>query len=664
MRHLFFTHSQAAEPRAKNKKQFVDDTFAEKVRMKSQTPNSFSWKSVLRIAGLTAMIAPILMLCPLSQAQAAPAPTITKISPTVASPKGGAVITITGTNFVTGATVTFGTNSGTSVTFVSKTSLKATAPASTGGAEVPVNVTVTNPDTQSATLTNGLTYKLAAPTVTSIAPTVATPKGGTVITITGANFVVGATVTFGANAGTNVVFTSKSSLKATAPASTNKAEGQVNVIVTNPDGQAATLTNGLTYQLPAPTVTKISPTTASPNGGAVVTITGTNFVTGATVKFGANSATAVTFTSSTSLKATAPASTNKAEGPVNVTVTNPDSQAATLANALTYQYPAPTITSISPAVSVTTGGAVITITGNNFLSGATVSFGANNATKVVFVSKTSLQATTPASSGNAEGNVNVTVTNPDSQTVTLTGGLLYHLPPSLTSITPAFGLPAGGYTVALNGLYFRAGAAVLFGTVPATSVVFNSNTTLTVGVPAQAAGLVNVTVTDTDGLTTTLNNGFNYTAINVTQVSPITGPLSGGNTVTITGIGFTSGSTVSFGSTAATSVTFVSSTTLTAAAPVHVSGMVSITVVSSNGTGILPQAYDFSGGPIISSVAPAAGPLAGGSTVTVKGFNLKSVTQVLFGGTAASDFEHRFECGCRDQPRISGRRGSGSGQSY
>ena len=173
--------------------------------------------------------------------------------------------------------------------------------------------------------------------------------------------------------------------------------------------------------------------------------------------------------------------------------------------------------------------------------------------------------------------MNVTVTNPDNQSATLTGGLLYHLPPSLTSITPPYGLPAGGYTVVLNGQYFRAGAAVLFGTVPATSVVFNSNTTLTVGVPAQAAGLVNVTVTDTDGLTTTLNNGFNYTPVDVTQVSPVIGPIAGGNTVTITGIGFTSGSTVSFGTTAATSVTFVSSTTLTAVAPAHSTGQVSVT---------------------------------------------------------------------------------------
>src|SRR6202035_5837411 len=122
--------------------------------MKSQTPNSFSWKSVLRIASLTAMIAPILMLCPLSQAQASPAPTISKVSPNGVNPKGGAVITITGTNFVSGATVAIAANSATGVTFVSSTSLKATVPASTGGVEGPANVTVTNPDNQSATLTN------------------------------------------------------------------------------------------------------------------------------------------------------------------------------------------------------------------------------------------------------------------------------------------------------------------------------------------------------------------------------------------------------------------------------------------------------------------------------------------------------------------------------
>jgi hypothetical protein len=570
-----------------------------------------------------------------------PAPTVTKISPTVATPAGGTSITITGTNFLSGATVAFGGISATAVTFVSKTSLKATTPASPGAAEGPVNVTVTNPDTQAATLLNGFTYQYPAPTVTSLTPTVATPVGGTVVTITGTNFIKGATVVFGANSATAVTFVSKTQLKATTPASPGDAEGPVNVTVTNPDTQAATLSNGFTYQYPAPTVTSLTPTGGTPLGGTVVTITGTNFIKGATVAFGANSSTTVTFVSKTQLKATTPASTGDADGAVNVTVTNPDTQAATLTNGFTYQLAAPTITTISPTVSSTNGGTVITITGTNFVSGATVAFGANNATNVTFVSKTQLKATTP-STGGVEGSVSVFVTNPDAQTATLSQGLMYDLPPSITSISPAYGPPAGGYAVTVNGQYFRCGTLcpggpiVTFGGTAATSVIFNSNTSLTVTVPPGAAGSVNVTEKNTDGLSTALTNGFTYSSIAITQVSPNIGPLGGGNTVTIQGSGFDSGSSVTFGATAATSVTFVSATTLTAVAPAHVAGPVTITVSGSGGSAALAKAYDYSGLPIITSVTPSAGSLAGGTSVNINGYNLGKVSSVMFGASAAT----------------------------
>jgi hypothetical protein len=601
--------------------------------LKPQKPHPSSMS--IRAARVIFALIPALLLCPVAPAQTAP--TITKISPTTATPKGGTVITITGTNFVSGATVSFGSNSATAVTFVSATSLKATTPASTGDAGGAVNVTVTNPDALAATLTNGLMYKYPAPTITKISPTAATPKGGTSITITGTNFLSGAKVAFGSNSATAVTFVSGTTLKATTPASTGDAEGQVNVTVTNPDTQAGTLTNGLMYQYPAPTITSISPAVATPAGGTSITITGTGFISGAKVAFGANSATAVTFVSATTLKATTPASTGKAEGEVNVTVTNPDSQAATLTNGLMYQYPAPTITSISPAVASTSGGTVITITGTHFLSGATAGFGPNNATEVTFVNSTTLKATAPASTlSSQEGTVTVWVTNPDGQTALLPQGLLYHLPPSLTSLSPASGLPEGGYTVTLNGQYFRTGARVLFGTVAATSVIFNSNTTLTVTVPAEATGTVNVTEENTDGLSTVLKDGFTFSPVAVTQVSPPVGPTSGGNTVTIQGAGFISGSTVMFGTTAATSVKFVSATELTAVAPAHAGGTLNITVTNTNGTGVLAEGYRFSGLPIITKISPATGPLAGGTAITIQGFNFKTVNQVLFGGTAAT----------------------------
>ena len=51
--------------------------------------------------------------------------------------------------------------------------------------------------------------------------------------------------------------------------------------------------------LTVPTVSGVSPSSGPPSGGTAVTITGTNFTSTATVNFGANAATGVTFVSST-----------------------------------------------------------------------------------------------------------------------------------------------------------------------------------------------------------------------------------------------------------------------------------------------------------------------------------------------------------------------------
>ena len=121
--------------------------------------------------------------------------------------------------------------------------------------------------------------------MTSITPNSGTANGGTAVTITGTGFLAGATVKLGGTAATGVTVVSSTSITATTPA---HAAGAVSVVVTNTDAQTGTLTNGYTYTTsnPAPTVSAITPNSGTANGGTAVTITGTGFLAGATVKLG------------------------------------------------------------------------------------------------------------------------------------------------------------------------------------------------------------------------------------------------------------------------------------------------------------------------------------------------------------------------------------------
>jgi sugar lactone lactonase YvrE len=69
----------------------------------------------------------------------------------------------------------------------------------------------------------------------------------------------------------------------------------------------------------------------------------------------------------------------------------------------------------------------------------------------------------------------------------------------------------------------------------------------------------------------------------ITAVTPTAGPASGGTTVTVHGAGFTADTTVTFGSTAATSVSVQNSYTLTAVAPPG-GGTVNVTATTFAGT--------------------------------------------------------------------------------
>jgi hypothetical protein len=109
-----------------------------------------------------------------------PPPVPTGVSPVKGSSAGGTAVSISGTGFQAGATVTFGGVAATGVSVSGGTLITATAPAHASGA---VGVIVTNPDGQSGTLGGAYTY--VDPPVISTAKAAGTPL---VLKVTGSNF--------------------------------------------------------------------------------------------------------------------------------------------------------------------------------------------------------------------------------------------------------------------------------------------------------------------------------------------------------------------------------------------------------------------------------------------------------------------------------------------
>jgi hypothetical protein len=297
----------------------------------------------------------------------------------------------------------------------------------------------------------------------------------------------------------------------------------------------------------------------------------------------------------------------------------------------------PTVTALSSNAGLITGGTSLAITGSGFISGATsVNFiEESNGTpatdnvvltvppsKVTFNSSGSVTVSTPSVT---EGSSYfVTVTTP-------TGASAYNatsafpvftyslVAPSVAAVSPSSYTTPGGTAVTITGSGFFGGATVNFveenGGVlaspqvilPATSVAVVRNATT--GVPFITAVTPAVTVGTTYYVTVTTPAGtssystspvFTYMPIvpTISSISPVSGPITGGTSVQITGTGFFTGATVNFVKesagtavspsviVAATSVAVTGATTLTAVTPAVASGTTYFVTVTTPAGGL------------------------------------------------------------------------------
>ncbi len=173
--------------------------------------------------------------------------------------------------------------------------------------------------------------------------------------------------------------------------------------------------------------------------------------------------------------------------------------------------------------------------------------------------------------------------------------------PAITSISPAMGAVGGGTTITLTGDNLDDATGVVIGGIAATGVTVVAGvgsrgaTTVTAVTPARVSSLVDVAVTTSTAGTVTSSAAFRYglAAPTIAGVSPSSGPLAGGTTITITGTELTGTTNVTVGGVPATGVTVVNATTVTAVTPAHAAGLVAVALATPGGAVAAAGAFTY-----------------------------------------------------------------------
>ena len=343
--------------------------------------------------------------------------------------------------------------------------------------------------------------------------------------------------------------------------------------------------------------------------------------------------------------------------------------------------PPPAITSITPTSGVAEGGNTITLTGSGF-TGVTAAWfttldggesGNYYAPSFSVLSDSEMTVAVPYIFEGAPVNTTITVESPAGDSTPFG----YYAITSATSITtpvvtglrpgngPATGgngsgPASGGETVQIEGSGFTGATSVDFGTVPATFTV-DSDAIITATSPAHTPGEVAVIVTNVDGTSATApQDQYLYTTANsysiptITAITPTSGVAEGGNTITLTGSGFTGVTAAWFttldggesGNYYAPSFSVLSDSEMTVAVPYIFEGApvnTTITVESPAGDSTPFGYYAITSAtsittPVVTSLSPTSGPPSGGASVQIDGSGFTATTHVDFGKVAATSF--------------------------
>jgi hypothetical protein len=290
--------------------------------------------------------------------------TIGHVEPPFGPPAGGNTVTVRGTDFKPGATVTFG-SSPAATTFINENTLAAVVPAMPLGT---YDVTVTNPDSSyTAPGLYAVTAARAAPVLSSLDPTSALVLGDTLpLTVHGQNFYSDSVVLYN-NIARTTRFIDTATLQINVSNTDLLKTGAVPVAVYSPSGGGTSATLSFTVTNPTPSITQLNPSEiVTGTLGTTLTIAGSGLSPDSVVQWnGTNLVSSFNVYYPQQINATVPASLLSADATVSVTVSNP-APGGGVSNALTVNVGPPTPVLQYPA-SIDFGSVVVSAqTGNPF----------------------------------------------------------------------------------------------------------------------------------------------------------------------------------------------------------------------------------------------------------------------------------------------------------
>ncbi len=571
-------------------------------------------------------------------------PTISALDPsTVVTGSGAFTLHLTGSNFASTAVVKVN-NANRTTTFIDSSHLDAAIPATDVSSNRTLSITVLNPSNKTSNAVNlVVSNTVPAPTISLLNPNLV-PAGSAAfdLVVTGQNFVSGAVVRVN-GVSRSTTFNSSTQLTARILSSDVAIEGSLPITVRNPDGKISDPSALTVSGANQPQLTSISPNSVTAKSGSfLLTLTGSNFMSGAKVNVNTAVHTA-TFISETSLTTTITSSEISNPGQLSITVTNPGT-GSTTSSALVLNViasDAPVISNLNPTSVATGSGAVnVIINGSGFVNTDSVYFN-GSLRQMSFVSATQLVISLTAADVSAAGQYAVTVKHTNGST---SAPAVFNVSdssagPIISTINPSNAAVNGApFTLTINGTGFTEQSIVQFDGA-ARSTTFVSITKLTAPVFASdlsSARQIQVSVLN-PGSPASASVPLTVSVIPpvITSISPSTVTAGDtGFTLTVNGTGFSTSSVINVGGTAhLTEYDANSGSISTAVLPSEIAAPATLDITVTD-RGITSGASRLTvARPAITSLSPLSTSAGNGPmTLTVGGTNFLSTAKVVFDG--------------------------------